>query len=96
MPDSADAYNASSVLHAIFTGWLWRSVVEDAIRKVQQLGRKLVALAERLAGRLPVDRQRVLEALGINAGITATCAMCPRPTTPYRIVRCVAITVVPP
>ena len=31
-----------------------------------------------------------------NAGMTATWAMCPRPTTPYRIVRGVAVTCCPP
>ena len=37
------------ILHSFFTRWLWRSIVEDAIRKIQQFRCKLVALAKLLA-----------------------------------------------
>src|SRR5215203_1246006 len=45
-----------------------------------------------LGGRIEIAASWELRRACANAGLTATWAMCPRPTTPYRIVRRIALT----
>src|SRR5688572_10064593 len=55
-------FDDTDILQALLTGRLRRAVLEDAIGEVQQLRRELVALADPLALRLAVHRQRVAKA----------------------------------
>src|SRR6266545_4720147 len=55
----------ANVLKTFFSGRFRVTIVHDAVRKVQELGRELITLGECLAHRLSIDRQRVFEAFGI-------------------------------
>src|SRR5262249_3289582 len=50
--------NDPNVLQPVCAGRLWLSILQNAIGEVQQLGRKLIALADANARRLAVDGQR--------------------------------------